>query len=140
MAPRPAGVAAGARREVIHARGGRSAAAVRFRRQGCDGARDHAAMYRAPKPADLFHAPPEFLCATGGVSMVALPIGGRIDPRMLRTFVRAMAAQGHAVQSARLGYDRRYALDCLALAHASSDAALRSLALQLFAAYERTQS
>ena len=96
-------------------------------------------MYRAPKVADLFHAPPEFLCASGGASMVALPIGGHIDPRTLRAFVRAMAAQGHAVQPARLGYDRRYALDCLALGHASSDDALRAIAVELFAAYERSQ-
>ncbi len=95
-------------------------------------------MYRAPKTADLFHAPPEFLRANDAAAPVALPIGGSVKPASLRAFVRAMAAQGMAVQSARLGYDRLYAFDCLARAHASTDAALRALAVELFAAFEHS--
>jgi hypothetical protein len=110
---------------------------VRFRRSRNNGPRDHLAMYRAPKTADLFHAPPEFLHANGGAACVALPIGGRVRPATLRAFVRAMAAQGLAVQPARLGYDRLYALDRFSRAHACNDETLRALAVELFAAFER---
>lgn len=91
-------------------------------------------MYRAPKTADLFHAPPEFLCEKDAA--VVLPLGGRIKAATLRAFVRAMAQQGVKVQAARLGYDRRYAFDCLAQAHACHDAPLRALAVELFEAFE----
>lgn len=94
-------------------------------------------MYRAPKTSDLFHAPPEFLHAADVAVNVALPFGGRVKPATLRAFVRAMAAQGVTVQSARLGYDRLYAFDCLARAHVCNDDALRALAVELFAAFER---
>ena len=94
-------------------------------------------MYRAPKTADLFHAPPEFLHAGDAAADVALPIGGCIKPATLRAFLRAMQAQGITVQPARLGYDRLYAFDCFARAHASTDDALRALAVELFAAFER---
>jgi len=97
-------------------------------------------MYRAPKTADLFHAPPEFLHGGGAAACVALPIGGCVKPATLRAFVRAMAAQSLAVQPARLGYDRLYAFDCLARAHACNDDSLRELAVELFAAFERTAS
>lgn len=40
------------------------------------------------------------------------------------------------MQLARKGYDRLYAIDCLALAHASADEALRADALRLFCAFE----
>jgi hypothetical protein len=95
-------------------------------------------MYRAPKSADLFHAPPEFLCERQTARAVALPLGGRVRPATLHAFVRSMAAQGLTVQAARLGYDRLYAFDCLARAHACDDAGLRALALDLFDAFERS--
>jgi hypothetical protein len=97
-------------------------------------------MYRAPKTADLFHAPPEFLCAQESAALVALPMAGRVRLATLRTFVRAMAAQGCPVQAARLGYDRLYAFECFARAHACNDDALRTLALELFAAFERSDA
>jgi hypothetical protein len=95
-------------------------------------------MYRAPKTADLFHAPPEFLCEKESAAMVALPTAGRIKLATLRAFVRAMSAQGYPVQAARLGYDRLYAFECFARAHACNDDELRALALELFAAFERS--
>jgi hypothetical protein len=95
-------------------------------------------MYRAPKTADPFHAPPEFLRAIDTAALVALPLGGRVKPATLRAFVRAMAAQGVAVQAARLGFDRLYAFECLARAHACRDDTLRALAVELFAAFERS--
>jgi hypothetical protein len=94
-------------------------------------------MYRAPQTTAPFHAPPEFLCAVGSEPTVMLPAAGRVSSATLRAFVRAMAAQGCAVQAARLGYDRLYAFECFARAHACDDAALRALALELFAAFER---
>ena len=94
-------------------------------------------MYRAPKTTELFHAPPEFLHAGDAAANASLPIGGSVRPATVRAFVRAMQGQGLAVQPARLGYDRLYAFDCLARAHASTDAALRELAVELFAAFER---
>ena len=68
---------------------------------------------------------------------ITLPLGGRVRPATLRRFVRAMAAEGLTVQAARLGYDRLYAFECFARAHACDDATLRRLALELFAAFER---
>ncbi|HVK31818.1 MAG TPA: hypothetical protein VM845_04845 [Burkholderiaceae bacterium] len=95
-------------------------------------------MLRAPRHQAPFHAPPEFLCAGDAEPSTALPLGGRVRPAALRRFVRAMAAQHLPVQAARLGYDRLYAFECFARAHASQDAALRALALELFAAFEDT--
>lgn len=113
---------------------------VRFLRPSNLGARHHLGMYRAPKTADLFHAPPDFLRATDTAAPVALPLGGRLKPATLRAFLRAMAAQGVAVQASRLGFDRLYALECLSQAHACNDDTLRALAVELFAAFERTAS
>lgn len=93
-------------------------------------------MLRAPRHQEPFHAPPEFLCAGDAELSTTLPLGGCVRPATMRRFVRAMAAQGLPVQAARLGYDRLYAFECFARAHACEDAALRSLALELFAAFE----
>ena len=68
---------------------------------------------------------------------MALPLGGQVSPALLRRFARAMAVQGAPVQLARLGYDRLYAFECLARAHACEDEALRAMALRLFDAFER---
>jgi hypothetical protein len=112
---------------------------VSFRHCGQCPAGDDSAV-RAPKTADLFHAPPEFLCSRDECELVALPLGGRVNPATLRSFMRAMSAHGIKVQAARLGYDRIYALECLARAHASGDTGLRALAMELFAAVERESS
>jgi hypothetical protein len=116
-------------------------------RRACDFAASRVAtqaiisfMYRAPKTVDLFHAPPEFLCEKERAAVVTLPAAGRVRLATLRAFVRAMAAQGCAVQAARLGYDRLYAFECFARAHACNDDALRALALELFAAFERSDA
>lgn len=92
---------------------------------------------RSPRTDEFFHAPPEFLCAARADARVQLPMGARVKTATLLRFARAMARQGHAVQMARLGYDRLYALDCFARAHASPDDVLRADALELFAAFER---
>ncbi len=94
-------------------------------------------MLRQPRTPDLFHAPPDFLSAGPRAKTVALPLGGQVAPALLRRFARAMADQGTPVQLARMGYDRLYAFECLARAHACQDDALRNLALRLFVAFER---
>jgi hypothetical protein len=95
-------------------------------------------MLREPRSTDLFHAPPDFLCADASVERVQLPIGATVAPDLLRVFARRMAVRGHTVQLARIGYDRLYAFECLARAHACDDEALRAMALRLFAALERS--
>jgi hypothetical protein len=52
-------------------------------------------------------------------------------------FRRLMLHEGWAVDLPRMCVDSAYAYDCLALAHTSSDEALRRAALDLFAAYDR---
>ena len=94
-------------------------------------------MFREPRCVDYFHAPPEFLCAGALCTEVALPLGGCVDPLLMRRFARRMAVRGQAVQLARMGYDRIYAITCLAQAHACADEALRVDAMRLFAAFER---
>jgi hypothetical protein len=108
---------------------------VLFARSRVRAARDHWQMFREPQSHDLFHAPPEYLCVGARAALVDLPLGGRVRPHSLRAFVDAMAERGQPVQAARLGYDRRYAFDCLARAHTSDDAALRALAVELFASF-----
>lgn len=58
----------------------------------------------------------------------------------LLRFKSMMAAQGETVHLARLCYDKLYAYERIAAAHASSDEALRHLALELFQIYHRRQS
>lgn len=66
----------------------------------------------------------------------ALVPAGEIDATLLRRLAAAMAAQGAPVQVQRMRYDRRYALERLALAHCSPDDTTRRLALRLFDAYQ----
>jgi hypothetical protein len=58
----------------------------------------------------------------------------------LLRFKSMMAAEGQTVHLARLCYDKLYAYERIAAAHASSDQALRHLALELFQIYHRRQS
>jgi hypothetical protein len=69
----------------------------------------------APAPADVH----------------ALPIAA------MARFRRLMNYEGWDVDLARMCTDRAYAYQCLATAHTSSDARLRSAALQLFETYGR---
>ena len=94
-------------------------------------------MLREPLAVEHFHAPPEFLSPRRESPTVTLPLGVQVSRSTLRRFVRAMAAEGLALQSARLGYDSSYAYQAFARAHTSDDAALREMALELFAAFER---
>jgi hypothetical protein len=55
----------------------------------------------------------------------------------LLRFRSMMALEGQTVQVARMCFDRLYAYDRIALAHASASDPLRRLALELFQAYHR---
>jgi hypothetical protein len=58
----------------------------------------------------------------------------------LLRFKSMMALEGQAVHLARLCYDKLYAYERIAAAHASSDDGLRRLALELFQIYHRRTS
>ncbi len=58
----------------------------------------------------------------------------------LLRFKSMMAREGQPVHLARLCYDKLYAYERIATAHASSDAELRALALELFQVYHRRSS
>ena len=73
--------------------------------------------------------------ATPPAGLRGLPLGatdGDADLHALQRFHVLMASEGHPVQMARMCFDRLYAYERIALAHASGDPALRRLALQLF--------
>jgi len=58
----------------------------------------------------------------------------------LLRFKSMMAVEGQTVHLARLCYDKLYAYERIAVAHASSDENLRRLALELFQIYHRRDS
>ena len=58
----------------------------------------------------------------------------------LLRFKSMMAVEGQTVHLARLCYDKLYAYERIAAAHASNDEGLRRLALELFQIYHRRQS
>lgn len=69
-----------------------------------------------------------------GAGFGADPSGSDAGLRTLQQFRHRMADQGHSVQLARMCFDRLYAYERIALAHASDDEHLRALALRLFQA------
>ncbi len=58
----------------------------------------------------------------------------------LLRFKSMMAVEGQSVHLARLCYDKLYAYERIAAAHASSDDNLRRLALELFQIYHRREA
>jgi hypothetical protein len=58
----------------------------------------------------------------------------------LLRFKSMMALEGQTVHLARLCYDKLYAYERIAVAHACSDEGLRRLALELFQIYHRRES
>ena len=67
-----------------------------------------------------------------GAGFGADAAGSEAGLRTLQQFRHLMADQGHTVQLARMCFDRLYAYERIALAHASNDEPLRALALRLF--------
>ncbi|MCZ8072825.1 hypothetical protein [Kinneretia aquatilis] len=66
-----------------------------------------------------------------------LPIAGPVALSDLHCFQALMADEGEQLQPTRMLYDRLYAFECLARAHACSNPGLRALALRLFSDYQR---
>ncbi|MCA6214931.1 hypothetical protein KGA65_00080 [Ideonella sp. B7] len=67
------------------------------------------------------------------------PSSADIDMGALLRFKSMMALEHQPVQVARMCYDRRYAYERIATAHASARDPLRRLALELFQAYHRRE-
>lgn len=68
---------------------------------------------------------------------LASPLAGPVDGAELQRFAQLMAQQNIALQATRMLYDRQYAFDRLAQAHASADEALRELAQRMFQRFEQ---
>ncbi len=68
---------------------------------------------------------------------LASPIVGPIDSSDLQLFAAQMAHAQIPLQPTRMLYDRLYAFDRLATAHASASPALRVLAMRLFNGYQQ---
>lgn len=65
------------------------------------------------------------------------PLAGPVALSDLHCFQALMADEGEQLQPTRMLYDRLYAFECLARAHACSNPGLRALALRLFSDYQR---
>ena len=78
---------------------------------------------------DALHLPP---AANQARPLPALVAGGVIDETLLRRLAAGLQRQGEALQLQRMHFDRRYALERVALAHCSPDASVRRLAMQWF--------
>ena len=92
-----------------------------------------ASRQRTPlQPADQAHPSPDWV--------FALVPEGQVDATLLNRLAAALAAQGTPLQTQRMRFDRPYALERLAQAHCSPDAATRALAMCLVDAYQGTNS
>jgi len=67
---------------------------------------------------------------------LGMPIAGPVDFQHLQAFHALMQAQGLRLQPTRMLYDRLYAFERLAEAHASASPALRDMAIDLFERYQ----
>jgi hypothetical protein len=97
-------------------------------------------MLPLPQVTELEDLPPEFSAerlwpGLGGHRL--LPGGQPLDLTLLQRFKGLMALEQWPVQLARMCYDRLYAYERIAQAHASADDGLRAVALQLFQIYHR---
>lgn len=67
------------------------------------------------------------------------PLARGLSMNELLRFQALMAGEGQTIQVARMCYDRPYAFDCIASAHASANDPLKRLALQLFKAFTQDE-
>jgi hypothetical protein len=99
-----------------------------------------ACMLPLPQVTELEELPPEFLADElwPGIGIRrSLPCGVHLSVAVLLRFRELMALEQWPVQLTRMCYDRLYAYERIAQAHASASQDLKSLALQLFQAYHR---
>ncbi len=97
-------------------------------------------MIPLPQVTELDELPPEFATPEWWPQAVArrsLPTGAHLSVAQLMQFKALMLHEGWPVQLARMCYDRLYAYERIAQAHASANDVLRRVALQLFQAYHR---
>ena len=102
-------------------------------------------MIPVPEVQALRHVPAEFLpLEPARQPRAASPLPGATAAQAeelgigaLLRFKSLMAADGQHVHLARLCYDKLYAYERIAAAHASSSEDLRRLALELFQIYHR---
>lgn len=90
-------------------------------------------MIPVPEVTEYPPLPADWL--VGGVVPALVP-GACLSRGLLNQFAEGARAAGIVVGPQRMRYDRRYALQCLALAHAVGDDPLRDLALRLFDLYQ----
>ncbi|MEK8049025.1 hypothetical protein AACH10_02120 [Ideonella sp. DXS22W] len=89
-------------------------------------------MIPVPEVTEFPPLPADWL--VGGVVPALVP-GACLSRGLLQQFADGARAAGIVVGPQRMRYDRRYAMQCLELAHARGDDALRALALRLFEQY-----
>lgn len=92
-----------------------------------------AAGQTAPTLPDFSHSAP----VQPDLSGLGLTIAGAVEMSDLLDFQRLMLTEGQTLQPTRMLYDRLYAFERLALAHASASSVLREKALQLFQRYQQ---
>lgn len=68
---------------------------------------------------------------------LGMPLAGAVSLGDLQELQRLLQAEGLALQPTRMLYDRLYAFERLAAAHASANPALREQALRLFERYQQ---
>lgn len=68
---------------------------------------------------------------------LGMPIAGPVDVRDLQVLQELMQVEGLGLQPTRMLYDRLYAFERLAAAHASGNTPLQALAMRLFGDYQR---
>lgn len=92
-----------------------------------------AAAHELPALPDSFLKPE----AAAEHFVLDMPVAGAVALSDLQDFQRLLQAEGQGLQPTRMLYDRLYAFERLAAAHASANPALQQLAMQLFNRYQQ---
>lgn len=92
-----------------------------------------AAAHELPVLPDVFVLPD----AGAEPFVLDMPVAGAVALGDLQDFQRLLQAEGEGLQPTRMLYDRLYAFERLAVAHASANPALQQLAMQLFNRYQQ---
>jgi len=101
-------------------------------------------MIPVPEVTELRQMPLEFLpidllAGSAPAPASRLPVGTALDMGALLRFKSLMALDAEPVSLARMCYDRLYAYERIAAAHASGRDPLKRLALELFQIYHRRE-
>ncbi|MDT8998441.1 hypothetical protein RQP53_04030 [Paucibacter sp. APW11] len=105
----------------------------------------HLYSERAPAPLEFFdarHGDPRYLAALDAGLLpqqhveIGLTVSGAVEGGELQRFAELMQLERLPLQPTRMIYDRLYAFERLAAAHASANPDLQAQALQLFDSYQ----